>query len=525
MLAAGDVLGPAEVGLLASVGASQVVARPRPLVALLSTGDELAEADTPPGALAHGQIRDSNRSMLLAAAAEAGARALDLGIAPDDEAGLAARLDAAIAAGADVLVTSGGVSMGDRDLVKPLLAARGKIHFGRVLMKPGKPLTFATVETPAGRRLLVFGLPGNPVSSIVTWHLVVVPVLRKLAGWADPLLRRVHVRTTAPLRLDPERPEYHRATAACGPGGVLLATSTGGQISSRLLSCRSANLLLELPRSAGTVPAGTLVSALVIGDLRLAPDMQAPMLQPAVEAPKQAGGGARVQAVAVALPTVGVLTVSDRASAGVYEDVSVRPALRRAPHGLRLAHPLTPACRLIGASHRVSAQRVSSHRGAVRDESHPGRAAAHRRSAARDGSRWSVPHLHDRHATRWVGGGLHKGRGRRPVSIRLLVRFYRRHWARPTGRDTGGDGGSVRQNYAWLWRGEHLNPHFIRTRPGLLGLPRQGICSQPAPEPGCATGAGDASRQPQRRAYCHPVPANGGHPRRMPHHQHPRYSP
>lgn len=85
--------------------------------------------------------------------------------------------------------------MGDRDLVKPLLEKRGRIFFGRVLMKPGKPLTFATVDKPDGTKLLVFGLPGNPVSSIATWHLTVVPVLRKLAGMRDPSLRRIHVRT------------------------------------------------------------------------------------------------------------------------------------------------------------------------------------------------------------------------------------------------------------------------------------------------------------------------------------------
>lgn len=128
-------------------------------------------------------------------------RSVDLGIARDDPGGLASRLDAALAAGADVLVTSGGVSMGDRDLVKPLLESRGRVLFGRLLMKPGKPCTFAVVprgDGPGGSGappMLVFGLPGNPVSSVAAWHLVVVPVLRKLAGMRDPTVRRIHVRT------------------------------------------------------------------------------------------------------------------------------------------------------------------------------------------------------------------------------------------------------------------------------------------------------------------------------------------
>lgn len=169
--------------------------------------------------------------------------------------------------------------MGDRDLVKPLLARGGAVHFGRVCMKPGKPLTFATLAAPGGRGVLVFGLPGNPVSSFVCFHLVALPALRKMGGWAAPGLRRVRVLTTAPLRLDPERPEYHRATlcygppppalaAAAGAGGcVWYALSTGNQISSRLLSARSANALLELPRAAGVLPTGSEVSALIIDDL------------------------------------------------------------------------------------------------------------------------------------------------------------------------------------------------------------------------------------------------------------------
>ncbi len=159
---------------------------------------------------------------------------------------------------ADMLLTSGGVSMGNLDLIKPLLDRLGRVHFGRLRMKPGKPCTFATVEV-AGRHRLVFGLPGNPVSSLVTFYLLGVPALRKLAGRPDPELTRVQVCLSEPLRLDAYRPEYHRATIHWdrslhdGRGG-LLAASTGNQASSRLLSMRSANALLELPQGDGVLP-------------------------------------------------------------------------------------------------------------------------------------------------------------------------------------------------------------------------------------------------------------------------------
>lgn len=283
-LAAGHFVGAAEIGILATVGATTVAVHRQPVVAVLSTGDEVQEPSAP--SLSPGKVRDANRAMLLAAAAGAGACSVDLGIACDSAERVEAALDAAIAAGADVLLTTGGVSMGDKDFIKPLLQRRGTIFFGKVCMKPGKPLTFARIPVPhTGRSLLVFGLPGNPVSSLVTFHLVVVPCLRKLQGWGDPTLRRVHVRTAGDIKMDPERPEYHRAIArwALAPGaeegtvgGELVADSTGGQISSRILSLRSANVLLEIPRAKGVVRAGSVVSALVIGDLGAMPQPHVP---------------------------------------------------------------------------------------------------------------------------------------------------------------------------------------------------------------------------------------------------------
>ena len=295
VLSAFDVLGAAEVGLLATIGHSTASVVRRPRLGVLSTGDELLDPlGTAPASATDvsGRIFDCNRPLLLAAARAAGCDTTDFGIAKDQQGSLERALDTALAADVDVLVCSGGVSMGDRDLVKPLLSRRGTVHFGKVRMKPGKPLTFATVPRAGGANapvdvgdtrvggghtsspaassrspLLVFGLPGNPVSAFACFQLVVAPALRKLSGDPSPLPRRVAVTLASPMKMDPERPEFHRAIVAVGPDGALVARSTGGQISSRLLSCRAADALVELPMASGTLPVGTKVSALLIGPL------------------------------------------------------------------------------------------------------------------------------------------------------------------------------------------------------------------------------------------------------------------
>lgn len=253
-LRAGQRMGPAEIGLLASLGYAGALVYPAPRVAVLSTGDELCE---PGEAVGPGQIRDSNRFSLMAAVHEAGGEAIDLGVARDRPGELADKVTAGLQI-ADALVTSGGVSMGQLDLLKPLLEMQGSVHFGRVNMKPGKPLTFATIAgTP------VFALPGFPVSSLVSFELFVRPALRRMQGdqaWARP---RVTVRVDHDVHHDPQRWEYVRATVRRADG-LLHAVTTGSQSSGRLLSLVGANALLELPPGTGTATAGSAVSALLL---------------------------------------------------------------------------------------------------------------------------------------------------------------------------------------------------------------------------------------------------------------------
>jgi len=250
------------------MGILEVNVYPSPKIAVLSTGDELVDpydvVGLPGDSIGYGMIRDSNRSMLFSALKQAGiSDVLDLGIARDVKGDLLAKVQRGIDE-ADILITSGGVSMGELDLLKPTLEKQGKIHFGRVLMKPGKPLTFATVDSRA-RRKYVFSVPGNPVSALVCFHLTVVPAIRKLSGWPTPNLPRVRATLLNSIRLDPERPEYHRALIRFDlEEGVFKAESTGRQASSRLASMRSANALLELPRADTTLEVGHVVTAYII---------------------------------------------------------------------------------------------------------------------------------------------------------------------------------------------------------------------------------------------------------------------
>ncbi|GMF11244.1 unnamed protein product [Phytophthora lilii] len=257
-----ELVTAAEIGLLATVRYVGVVAHRKPVVGVLSTGSELVEAFE--GTTTPGKIRDSNRPMLLALLSGWGVETLNLGVCSDSKQALKDTMLTALEK-VDVLITSGGVSMGEHDLIKPLLEEMGTVHFGRLRMKPGKPTTFATLDVQ-GEKKMVFALPGNPVSSFTTCHLLVHPALRRLRGLPISKCRhaKIYAALTHPIKLDAERPEFHRATIAWdGKQHKFLATSTGRQISSRLLSCRNANALLCLP--TGTeIRDGDAVPALVL---------------------------------------------------------------------------------------------------------------------------------------------------------------------------------------------------------------------------------------------------------------------
>lgn len=267
VLTALQKLGPAELGLMASLGFTEVEVFQKPKVAVLSTGNEVVNPGEDTRA---GQIRDSNKIALKSLIRTHGFEALDLGIAADSPQDLQTKLSVGLEK-ADVLVSSGGVSMGEKDFLKPVLEdlLGATIHFGRVFMKPGKPTTFATTAI-SGKKKLIFALPGNPVSAMVTFNLFVLPALRKLAGFQHPQLTKIKAKLPQPVDLDP-RPEYHRVVLSWKPGeAVPSAISTGSQCSSRLLSMRTANALLVLPPRSDTltrINAGEIVDALIIGEI------------------------------------------------------------------------------------------------------------------------------------------------------------------------------------------------------------------------------------------------------------------
>ena len=233
-----------ELGLLASIGKAEVSVFKRPVVGVLSTGDEIVEHDRP-GELRLGEVRDCNRPTLMAAIQGHGFKVVDLGIARDKPGDLEQNLRDAFRK-VDVVITSGGVSMGELDLLKPTIerSLGGTIHFGRVSMKPGKPTTFATVpvKNNTGERIskVIFSLPGNPVSAVVTFHLFVLPSLHYASGVSPSGLPKVKVTLVHEFRLDPQRAEYHRAIVTLANDGLLYASSTGGQRSSRVGSLKSA---------------------------------------------------------------------------------------------------------------------------------------------------------------------------------------------------------------------------------------------------------------------------------------------
>jgi molybdopterin molybdotransferase len=256
VLAQGSLLGAPDIGLLAMIGKTQVLVHPAPRVGVMSTGDELVEPGNP---LKPGQIRDANRFSLMSAVREAGGVPIDLGKVTDETGSLQETIERGLRI-ADALLTSGGVSMGQLDLVKPYLAERGKIHFGRVRAKPGKPVTFATLEG-----VPVFAMPGFPVSALVSFEIYVRPALLKMAGRTHVHRPRRRVTLTHDVPHIAGRTEFQRAIVTHSTGGRYTAVTTGFQGSGRLLSMHGANALLVLPYQQADFPAGTEVEAVMTG--------------------------------------------------------------------------------------------------------------------------------------------------------------------------------------------------------------------------------------------------------------------
>lgn len=254
----GDVLTAARLGVLCSLGVESVLVYPRLRVGVVSTGDELIDGA---GELAPGQIRDSNRRTLLTLAAQAGCDVVDLGIARDTDAAITEAIERGVAT-CDAVLTSGGVSMGDVDLVKVVLDRIGDMTWMQIAIKPAKPFAFGRVgETP------VFGFPGNPVSSLVSFELFGRPALRQAMGHDvidRPLVAAVS--DDAMGRRPDGKIHFARVIAAYGDDGRVHARSAGGQASHHLGSMARANALAVIPDGDG-VAAGGAIEVMLLDDL------------------------------------------------------------------------------------------------------------------------------------------------------------------------------------------------------------------------------------------------------------------
>jgi molybdopterin molybdotransferase len=241
-------LGPAALGRLASCGVAELAMRPRPRLGLLISGDELVPAGQARGP---GQIWESNGTLLVSMLERLGTVVGECRVVADDPPRLRQAL-AELAAGCDLVVSTGGVSAGDTDWIRPLLAELGEVAFWKLFLKPGRPFAFGELE---GKPF--FGLPGNPVAAAITALQLLWPALQVLEGAAPEPLPRLRVRLASDLRRGPGRPELARARLATGPQGEPLAVVEGSQASSRLGSLQGADLLLEIPAEAGALEAGT----------------------------------------------------------------------------------------------------------------------------------------------------------------------------------------------------------------------------------------------------------------------------
>jgi molybdopterin molybdotransferase len=248
---AGQLLHPAEIGMMASLGIGEIAVYRKLRVAFFSTGDELRSIGTP---LAEGEIYDSNRYTIHGMLTRLHCDVLDMGVVRDEPAALEQAF-AAAAAAADVVITSGGVSVGEADFVKQLLDKLGEVLFWKIAMKPGRPLAYGRI---GGAHF--FGLPGNPVSVMVTFYQFVRDALRVLQGERDVApVPSFKVALAAPIRKAPGRTEFQRGILEAGSDGAWSVRTTGDQGSGILSSMSRANCFIVLPSECGSVSAGEMV--------------------------------------------------------------------------------------------------------------------------------------------------------------------------------------------------------------------------------------------------------------------------
>lgn len=257
---AGQRLGPAALGLIASLGIAQVPVVRRLRVAYFSTGDEIVSLGEP---LREGAIYDSNRYTVYGLLRRLGVEVIDLGVVRDDPAALEAAFRQA-AAQADAVITSGGVSMGEADHTKAMMRRLGDVAFWRIAMRPGRPMAVGRLLDPAGGApTVLFGLPGNPVAVMVTFLAFVRPALLRMMGVRETAPVLLRARSAEPMRKKPGRTEYQRGIVTREADGTLRVRTTGNQGSGVLRSMVEANGLIVLGHQQGPVAVGDEVDVMM----------------------------------------------------------------------------------------------------------------------------------------------------------------------------------------------------------------------------------------------------------------------
>ncbi|MBI2749878.1 MAG: molybdopterin molybdotransferase MoeA [Burkholderiales bacterium] len=261
-LTRGRVLRPADLGLLASLGTAEVAVQRRLKVAFFSTGDELRSLGEP---LDPGCIYDSNRYTLLGMLTRLGCELIDMGVVKDDAESLEAALRSACE-NADAVITSGGVSVGEADYTKPIMAKLGDVTFWKIGMRPGRPLAFGTIASN-GKKAYLFGLPGNPVAVMVTFYFFARDALLRMMGARSSPLPQLRAMSQSDIRKKPGRTEYQRGILSTDAQGQPVVRITGSQGSGVLRSMSEANCMVVLHHQQGSVRAGEAVDVVLFDGL------------------------------------------------------------------------------------------------------------------------------------------------------------------------------------------------------------------------------------------------------------------